>query len=56
LFEPTSPTNTWQLRGGVDMVLPTNITLQPNQYMLFVNFDPTNTVLLNNFASKIYYT
>ena len=52
LFEPTLPTNTWQLRGGVDMVLPTNITLQPNQYMLFVNFDPTNTVLLNNFASK----
>ncbi|MGC8828354.1 MAG: lamin tail domain-containing protein [Verrucomicrobiia bacterium] len=52
LFEPTSATNTWHLRGGVDFEFPTNIVIEPGKFMLLVNFDPTNLTLLSNFVAK----
>ncbi|MGC8742605.1 MAG: lamin tail domain-containing protein [Verrucomicrobiia bacterium] len=52
LFEPTSSTNTWRLRGGVDMEFPTNIVIDPGQFMLLVNFNPADSGLLSNFLAK----
>jgi len=40
LFDPITGTNTWQLRGGVDLVLPPGLSLGPGQRLLLVNFDP----------------
>ncbi|TMQ01901.1 MAG: hypothetical protein E6L09_01335 [Verrucomicrobia bacterium] len=40
LYDPQFPTNTWRLGGGVEFVLPPNLTLPPYGYLLLVNFDP----------------
>jgi len=42
LFDPAAPTNTWMLKGGVDLIFPTNLTLAPGQFALLVNFDPSD--------------
>jgi CotH kinase protein/Lamin Tail Domain/Immunoglobulin I-set domain len=41
LFDPARPTNTWRLKGGVDLVFPTNLSLMAGEYLLLVNFDPS---------------
>lgn len=46
-------TNTWRLRGGINYVFPTNITLAAGSQLLVVNFDPeADPVTLGNFRSK----
>ncbi|MFO1498751.1 MAG: lamin tail domain-containing protein [Verrucomicrobiota bacterium] len=40
LFDPNFPTNTWQIRGGIDFSFPENVTLAAGQALLLVNFDP----------------
>lgn len=52
LFDPTRPTNTWRLSGGVDFTFPTNVTLAEGQFLLLVNFDPANTIVSNAFRTK----
>jgi hypothetical protein len=52
LFDPAAPTNTWQVKGGVDFIFPTNVTLPAGQYLLLVNFDPGDTNLLASFVAK----
>lgn len=55
LFDAANPTNTWRIRGGVDISLPTNITLQANALLLLVNFDPAdpnNAAKLAGFRAK----
>ena len=40
LSDPNAPTNTWQLRGGVDFDFKTGLTLPAGGYLLVVGFDP----------------
>jgi hypothetical protein len=52
LFDPGNLTNTWKLTGGVDFVFPTNITLANGEYLILVNFPPTNTAALSTFRAR----
>jgi hypothetical protein len=52
LFDPAAPTNTWQVKGGIDFVFPTNITVQAGAYLLLVNFDPANATTADGFRTK----
>jgi hypothetical protein len=45
-------TNTWRVRGTVDFDFPQNTTLAPGKFILVVNFDPTNTPVLNSFKTR----
>ena len=40
LFDPSFPTNTWQIQGGVDYRFPPDVTLAAGSFLLLVNFDP----------------
>ena len=42
---------TWRLNGGVDFDFPTNLTLLPGEFLLVVNFNPTNTAQLATFKA-----
>ena len=52
LFDAGVPTNTWRLRGGVDYAFPTNLTLAAGEYVLLVNFNPTNAMMTAAFRAK----
>jgi len=52
LFDAGVPTNTWRLRGGVDYDFPTNLTLTAGEYVLLVNFNPTNAAMTSAFRAK----
>ena len=52
LFDAQSAATTWRISGGVDFLFPTNLTLAAGEYLLVVNFAPTNTALLNAFRAK----
>jgi hypothetical protein len=45
-------TNVWRIRGSVDFEFPTNVWLAPSNYLLMVNFSPTNLAQSNAFALK----
>ena len=49
LFETT---NTWRLSGGVDFNFPAGLTLNGGEYILLVNFNPTNTTMTSAFRAK----
>jgi len=40
LFDPLIPTNTWRIRGGVDLEFPAHFSLPAGGFVLLVNFDP----------------
>ena len=53
LFDPASPTNTWQFMNGVTYTFPQNITLPAGQTLLVVSFDPQlDPVALAEFVSR----
>ena len=52
LFDSLASTNTWQLKGGVDFVFPTNLALPAGQFLLLVNFSPTNAAQSNAFCAR----
>ena len=52
LFDATTPTNTWKITGGIDFVFPTNLSLAAGEYLLLVNFDPTNMAMRTAFCAK----
>jgi CotH kinase protein/Lamin Tail Domain/Bacterial TSP3 repeat len=52
LFDAGVPTNTWRLRGGVDYDFPTNLTLAAGEYVMLVNFNPTNATMTSAFRAK----
>lgn len=52
LFDPAAATNTWHLRGDVDYEFPPNLTLNPGEFALVVNFHPTNTTEAGAFRAK----
>ena len=52
LFDAGAPTNTWRLRGGVDYDFPTNLTLTAGEYLLLINFNPTNAAMTSAFRAK----
>ena len=52
LFCELAPTNTWQLKGGVDFVFPQDLTLLPGEHLLVLNFDPADTVQLAAFRAR----
>ena len=52
LFDAGIPTNTWRITGGIDFNLPSNITLAAGEYVLLVNFNPTNALQANAFRAK----
>ena len=46
-------TNTWRIGGGVSYEFPPdNVSLGAGQFLLIVNFDPTNTPVLYAFTNK----
>lgn len=52
LFDPTYQTNTWQIKGGISLRFPTNLTIAATSAFLVVNFDPkTNLTQLAAFRS-----
>src|SRR5262249_49486885 len=55
LFHPTLPTNTWHLRGGVDLDFPTNRTLAAGSYLLLVNFDTSNDELVGALRHEMLF-
>src|SRR6185503_3778936 len=45
--------NRWRLAGGVEFVLPPDITLQPHAHLVIVSFNPnTNPNALNHFRTR----
>jgi hypothetical protein len=40
LYDPAHPGNTWRMRGGIDINLPTGRTLAPGGRLVLVSFDP----------------
>ncbi|HXJ75697.1 MAG TPA: immunoglobulin domain-containing protein, partial [Candidatus Dormibacteraeota bacterium] len=52
LFDPSSPANTWQLRGGVKFDFPTNVTLRPGGSLVLVNFNPAESAALASFRGR----
>ncbi len=52
LYDPSHPTNTWQLDDAVEFTFPTGIALLPGQPVLVVGFDPqTNAAALAEFRA-----
>jgi hypothetical protein len=45
-------TNVWRLRGGIDFDFPANLTLNADEYILLVNFNPTNSAMVSAFRAK----
>jgi hypothetical protein len=57
LYDPAAPTNTWQIKGGVDYTFPQNVTLDAARFLLLVNFDPaTDLGTLAEFRSRYHLT
>jgi hypothetical protein len=56
LFDPASPANTWSLADGVSFDFPTNLTLNAGESVLVVNFNPTNTAMLDAFKAHYAVT
>jgi hypothetical protein len=53
LHDPTHPTNTWRLRGGVEFDFPAGLELAPGGTLLVVSFDPAgNPSALAAFAAR----
>ncbi len=53
LYDPAADTNTWQIKGGVDFIFPTNVSLNAGQFLLVVNFNPDlDTATATTFRSK----
>jgi hypothetical protein len=40
LYDPNHPTNTWQLRDGVEFTFPEGVSIPANGFLLVVGFDP----------------
>lgn len=49
LFNATGP---WRLDGGVDLLFPSGITLEPGKALLAVSFDPQDTAARNAFLTR----
>ncbi len=52
LYDAVDSTNTWKLTGGVDFNFPTNRSLAAGQFLLLVNFNPSNATQLAAFRTK----
>ena len=52
LFDPANPTNTWQLRGGIDFNFPTNLTLGAGGFLVVANFDVSDSAKIASFRSR----
>jgi len=52
LWEASSPTNVWRLRGGVDYDFPVGAVLPAGGFVLVVGFDVNDTNLVNAFRAK----
>jgi hypothetical protein len=52
LYDPSFPTNRWQLRDAVDFVFP-QTNMPPNSYALVVSFNPADPNLLAAFRSRV---
>jgi hypothetical protein len=44
LHGPGSATNTWRLRGGVELDIPTGLRLEPGEFLWVVDFDPEEEI------------
>jgi len=53
LYDLLAPTNTWEIKGGIDFTFPPNVTLPVGGALLLVNFDPNADLLtLASFRSR----
>jgi hypothetical protein len=52
LFDPANPAHTWRVDGGVRFTLPPGVTLPPGGFLLLVNFNPADPVLLAAFQAR----
>ena len=51
LFDPALPANTWRLHGGIGFSFPPAITFGGSNFLLVVNFNPTNVAKLASFRA-----
>lgn len=52
LFDAIAPSNTWKMSGGVELILPTGVTLAAGERLLLVKFDPSRDLTaLTNFRA-----
>ncbi len=51
LYDPSYPTNHWNLGDGLSFAFPTDVSLAPGGFLVVVDFDPTNTTALTSFRS-----
>jgi hypothetical protein len=53
LYDPSAPTNSWKLSGGVDFVFPPTVSIPAKGIVLLVNFDPlVDGVALAQFRAR----
>jgi hypothetical protein len=53
LHDSLTPANGWRVDGGIQFEFPAAVTLEPNGYLLLVNFDPNaNRTALAAFQNK----
>jgi len=53
LFDPSFPTNRWQLSGGVDFTFPSAVVISAQGYAVVVSFDPiANPAALTAFRTR----
>lgn len=52
LFDPAAPTNTWRLRDAVDFTFPQGQSMAPDERLLVVSFNPTNTAATAAFRAR----
>ena len=51
MFDPTYPTNRWQLDNAVHFTFTTNTTIPSGGFLVVVSFDPTNAAALAHFRA-----
>ena len=54
LYDPAAATNTWRVSGGVDFILPPNVTLPVGGSLLIVSFDPVADAAQSNWFRAAY--
>ena len=52
LYDGANPTNTWQVRGGIEFNFPTNVILPAGGYAVLVSFYPSNATAAADFRSR----
>jgi hypothetical protein len=52
LYDPSYPTNTWRVRGGVDFNFPQGVTVPAHGFLLVASIDPNDAAALAAFRTQ----